>query len=108
MDGGGRGFPEPSRLSPVPLWEEIMGTQVQEHRNGVTSIEVEITSIKDKDGKERNYYYGKGRGPGTILNLVEGEARRLIDSGRAKPVDRKEKKAKGAPKAKATTAPNNK
>lgn len=80
-----------------------MEVQVQEHRNGVRSILVEITSIKDEKGNETNFYYSKGRGPGTKLNLVEGEARRLIDSGRAKAVSDEKPKPKPKPKPKGQT-----
>ena len=81
-------------------------SEVQKHRNGVSSIEVEFTSIKDPEtGEETNLYYNMkptyidadGNEQPVRKTLVEGEALRLIQQRRAKPV-----------RAKKTRAPSNK
>jgi hypothetical protein len=69
--------------------------EVQEHRNGIRSIEVQLIPIPDKDGNELNKYYGRnptyidadGNVQPVRLNLIEGEARRLITAKRAIAVD---------------------
>lgn len=83
---------------------------VAEHRNGIRSIEVQLLSVKDDDGNELNNYYGRkpthkdddGKDRPVILNLIEGEAHRLVTAKRAIAVDDIK------PKKKRTAAPSNK
>lgn len=81
---------------------------IQAHRNGVESITVEILSIKDNKGNETNDWFG--RKPGSIINMIRGEAERLIRAKRAIDIADKKPPAKRGrpPKAKAAVAPSNK
>lgn len=92
--------------------------EVQEHRNGIQSIEVQLLSIKDKDGNEVNKWYGRsptykdadGKEHPRVINMVRGEAERLITAKRAIATsDIKAKAKSGRPPAnKAAPVPSNK